>query len=73
MNKEIIEGNVEFIFRNNSTGNPTLKHIINPDTDISYCGFKDDFYAQIHDNEFTTTYKYEVCKKCLKAHENKIK
>lgn len=57
---------VEFFFRNNSTGNPTLRHIINPITKKSFCGF-DDFIAQIYigsESDYLDP-KNNCCKKCL--------
>lgn len=59
-------------FRNNSTGNPTKIHIINEETDKSFCGF-DDFLAQIYLSENESFLEIEICKKCLKQYKNKRK
>jgi hypothetical protein len=70
---KIIEGSIEFFFRNNSTGLGTSKHIINPDTDKPYCGWKDiSGFAQFQEND-NQTFLFECCKKCVKFYHKSSK
>jgi hypothetical protein len=65
---KIINGNIEFFFRNNSTGLGTAKHIIKPNTDKPFCGWKDiSGFAEFQENN-NETFVFECCKKCVKAY-----
>ena len=64
----IISG-VDFYFRNNSTGRPTKTHIINPKTGYSYCGYKDDPFAEDYPKEYWSAHRMGCCKTCLKMYD----
>jgi len=70
--KTLLDGDIVFLFRNTSTNNPTKKHIINAETSKSFCGWKDDYYSEVHVNATCLTYEYECCQKCLKYYHKKI-
>lgn len=61
-----------YYYRCNGTGNPTKTHIINPDTGYSFCGYKDDPYAQEFSHEEWTAHRIDCCKHCLKAMDKRI-
>jgi hypothetical protein len=59
---------VHFYFRNNSTGKPTLRHILKEDG-VVYCGWKGDFGAEVFiSDELDSPTEMCICKKCLKKH-----
>lgn len=68
---------VEFYFRNNSTGNPTLRHIVMESEEFSkvktYCGFKSPFTESVISDESDIDMPIlSICKKCLKAYSNSL-
>ncbi|MEI6731104.1 MAG: hypothetical protein WCK90_00335, partial [archaeon] len=66
------EDDICFIFRNNGTGNPTLKHILKYNQK-AYCGFSDEYYSDVIVNDKNNdVYSIDVCKKCLSFY-NKLK
>lgn len=60
---------VDFYYRNNSTGRPTKTHIINPETEVSYCGYKGDPFAEIYTSELWSAHRLDCCKHCLKMYD----
>ena len=62
-----VQGDITFLYRDNSTGNPTLKHILCK-TGKTYCGFDDTYYAEVHALPAGERVDVgEICKKCLKG------
>lgn len=57
---------VDFIYRNNSTGRPTKAHILNDKTGKGFCGWNDIYFAEIYPKEEFSAHVIDVCKKCLK-------
>ncbi len=55
------------LFRNQSTGKPTKKHIMK-NSEVTFCGWNDSLFAEVHINE-TYTYEADYCKKCLTAYK----
>lgn len=64
---------VVFYFRCNSTGKPTLRHILKKNGDTygdPYCGWKGDFGAEVFiSDELDGVTELCICKKCLSKHQ----
>lgn len=69
--KESVKLETVYYYRNQSTGSPTKAHIINPKTDLAYCGFDSVFAELTTESDIGGIDSEFVCKKCLKIKEMK--